>query len=199
MKLDTFSKALAAVFPLAMVTHPQASPADKIGACSVEAVAKASADYKCEAQTRSGPVAWQVVAVLQGERTFRVWKDLKSGLYVSDDLGKHSPTAAIKDHLCTSPEYASHRGNLGGVGWRLPTGYPRKLNGKKNFPQQDSDFVTLEADGIRQVVPGLMNKWFVSSSEAEGDGFFYGFDGEFGGIDYTCYGNGNVSVRCVGQ
>ena len=70
--------------------------------------------------------------------------------------------------------------------------------GYDGFPNRDSDFVVLEDDGIRQVISGLANKWFVSSSDP-GEGFSYGYDGEFGGIDTGCDGNGNVSLRCVGQ
>ena len=125
-------------------------------------------------------------------------KDLKSGLYVSDDLGKHSHGSATNQKLCNSPEYSNQRGNLASVAWRLPSGYPHRLNGKNGFPNRDSDFVVLEDDGIRQVISGLANKWFISSSDP-GDGFSYGYDGEFGGIDTGCDGNGNVSLRCVGQ
>jgi hypothetical protein len=64
---------------------------------------------------------------------------------------------------------------------------------RDGFPDRDSDFVVLGDDGIRQVISGLANKWFISSSDP------YGYDGEFGGIDTGCPGNGNVSPRCVGQ
>jgi hypothetical protein len=149
-------------------------------------------------KTQNGPISWRVEAVAQGSRASQVVKDLKSGLYVSDDLGKHSHGSATNQKLCNSPEYASQRGNLASVAWRLPSGYPRRLNGKNGFPNRDSDFVVLENDGVRQVISGLANKWFVSSSDP-GDGFSYGYDGEFGGIDTGCDGNGNVSLRCVGQ
>src|SRR5262245_16698528 len=166
--------------------------------CEPQAVAKALKGYTCMTKTKSGSVAWRVEAVILTEsRTFRVVKDIKSGLYVSDDMGKHSHEAAKKENLCQSPDYSNQRGNLTSVTWRLPSGYPRSLNGKKNFPNQDSDFVTLEDDGIRQVLP-LANKWFVSSSESASEDFSsYGFDSEFGGIDSGCNGNGMASLRCV--
>jgi hypothetical protein len=128
-------------------------------------------------------------------------KDLKSGLYVSDDMGKHSHEFAVKQNLCDSPDYSNQRGNLTSVSWRLPSGYPRSLNGKNGFPNHDSDFVILEDDGIRQVIPGISSKYFVSSSEAgkPADYISYGFDGEFGGVDPGCNGNGMASLRCVAQ
>jgi len=172
--------------------------ADTSAACDPQTVEKADRGYTCVVKTRNGPVSWRVEAVSQGTRPLRVVKDLKSGLYVSDDLGKHSHGSATNQKLCNSPEYSNQRGNLASVAWRLPSGYPRKLNGKNGFPNRDSDFVVLEDDGIRQVISGLANKWFVSSSDP-GDGFSFGYDGEFGGIDTGCDGNGNVSLRCVGQ
>ena len=172
--------------------------ADTPAACDPHTIEKAEPGYTCVVKTKSGPVSWRVEAVLQGSRPFRVVKDLKSGLYVSDDLGKHSHGSATNQKLCNSPEYSNQRGNLPSVAWRLPSGYPRRLNGKNGFPNRDSDFAVLEDDGIRQVISGLANKWFISSSDP-GDGFSYGYDGEFGGLDTGCDGNGNVSLRCVGQ
>lgn len=172
--------------------------ADAPVACDPQIVAKADPGYTCVVKTKNGPVSWRVEAVAQGSRPFRVLKDLKSGLYVSDDLGKHAHDVAVKKKLCNSPDYSNQRGNLASVTWRLPSGYPRSLNGKNGSPNHDSDFVVLEDDGIREVIAGLANKYFISSSEAP-DFFSYGYDGEFGGIDLGCSGNGNVSLRCVGQ
>ena len=119
----------------------------------------------------------------------------------SDDMGKHAHESAIHEDLCQSPDYSNERGNLMSVTWRLPSGYPRSLNGKNGFPNRDSDFVILEDDGIRQVIPGISSKYFVSSSEAgkAADYMSYGFDGEFGGLDPGCNGNGMASLRCVAQ
>jgi hypothetical protein len=170
--------------------------------CDPQTIAKAVKGYTCVVKTKNGSVAWRVEAVLPTEgRTFRVMKDLKSGLYVSDDMGKHSHESAVHENLCGSPDYSNQRGNLTSVSWRLPSGYPRSLNGKNGFPNHDSDFVILEADGIRQVIPGISSKYFVSSSEAgkPADYISYGFDGEFGGIDPGCNGNGMASLRCVAQ
>ena len=171
-------------------------------ACDPQTIAKAVKGYTCVAKAKGGSVAWRVEAVISTEsRTFRVMKDLKSGLYVSDDMGKHSHEFAVKQNLCDSPDYSNQRGNLTSVSWRLPSGYPRSLNGKNGFPNHDSDFVILEDDGIRQVIPGISSKYFVSSSEAgkPADYISYGFDGEFGGIDAGCNGNGMASLRCVAQ
>jgi hypothetical protein len=171
-------------------------------ACDPQTIAKAEKGYICVVKAKGGSVAWRVEAVISTEsRTFRVMKDLKSGLYVSDDMGKHSHEFAVKQNLCDSPDYSNHRGNLTSVRWRLPSGYPRSLNGKNGFPNHDSDFVILEDDGIRQVIFGISSKYFVSSSEAgkPADYTSYGFDGEFGGIDAGCNGNGMASLRCVAQ
>ena len=171
-------------------------------ACDPQTIAKAVKGYTCVVKAKGGSVVWRVEAVISTEsRTFRVMKDLKSGLYVSDDMGKHSHEFAVKQNLCDSPDYSNHRGNLTSVSWRLPSGYPRSLNGKNGFPNHDSDFVILEDDGIRQVIPGISSKYFVSSSEAGklSDYMSYGFDGEFGGIDAGCNGNGMASLRCVAQ
>jgi hypothetical protein len=171
-------------------------------ACDPQTIAKAVKGYTCVVKAKGGSVAWRVEAVISTEsRTFRVMKDLKSGLYVSDDMGKHSHEFAVKQNLCDSPDYSNQRGNLTSVSWRLPSGYPRSLNGKNGVPNHDSDFVILEDDGIRQVIPGISSKYFVSSSEAgkPADYISYGFDGEFGGIDAGCNGNGMASLRCVAQ
>ena len=171
-------------------------------ACDPQTIAKAVKGYTCVVKAKGGSVAWRVEAVISTEsRTFRVMKDLKSGLYVSDDMGKHSHEFAVKQNLCDSPDYSNQRGNLTSVSWRLPSGYPRSLNGKNGFPNHDSDFVILEDDGIRQVIPGISSQYFVSSSEAgkPADYISYGFDGEFGGIDAGCNGNGMASLRCVAQ
>jgi len=185
------------------IAYHRTSHASALPACDAQAIAKAGRGYVCTVKTKGEPVSWRVeVVVVSGSRTFRVFQDQKSGLYVSDDLGRHSHDSVMKESLCASPDYAAQRGNLTSVTWRVPSGYPRKLNGKKGFPDHDSDFVVLEEDGIRDAIPGLTTKWFTSSSEEDGDKSLYssyGYDGEFGAVNAGCNGNGNVSLRCVGQ
>jgi hypothetical protein len=197
-KSNALVKAGIALIAPAAIFYHLTSRASSLEACDVQTTAKAARGYTCTVKTNGGPVTWRVEAVASGSRTFRVFQDMKSGLYVSDDLGKHAQESTMTQHLCASPDYSRQRGDLTAVTWRLPSGYPKSLNGKNNFPDHDSDFVALEEDGIREVVPGLMNKWFISSSEA-GDFQSYGYDGEFGGVNSGCNGNGNVSLRCVGQ
>jgi len=43
---------------------------------------------------------------------------------------------------------------------------PPPFRGGAIIMNHDSDFVILEDDGIRQVIPGISSKYFVSSSEA---------------------------------
>jgi len=71
--------------------------------CDPQTIAKAVKGYTCVVKTKSGSVPWRVEAVIATEsRTFHVMKDLKSGLYVSDDMGKHSHESAVKENLCQS-------------------------------------------------------------------------------------------------
>ena len=100
---------------------PSQARSDDVGksapeTCDPQTIAKAVKGYTCVVKTKNGPVAWRVEAVISTEsRTFRVVKDLKSGLYVSDDMGKHSHESAKKENLCQSPDYSNHRGNLTSV------------------------------------------------------------------------------------
>lgn len=55
---------------------------------------------------------------------------------------------------------------------------------------------------MREVTAGVTNKWFISSSDAEGNKSLYssyGYDGEFRAVNTGCNGNGNVSLRCAGK
>src|SRR5580704_15906732 len=138
------------VSTIALGWHVLASMACSTGyakaaeSCDPQVVAKAETGYSCVVQTTSGPVSWRVEAVLTGNRKLRVVKDLKSGLYVSDDMGKHPYESAVNQNLCQSSAYSNQRGNITSVTWRLPSGYPRALNGKNGFPNHDSDFLVLE-------------------------------------------------------
>src|SRR6266849_3774991 len=111
LKTTLCAIALGGLFPLLAFADPPE-------ACDPHTVAKANPGYTCVVKTKNGPVSWRVEAVTQESRPFRVVKDLKSGLYVSDDLGKHSQDAAVKAKLCTSPEYSNQRGQLSSVAWR---------------------------------------------------------------------------------
>jgi hypothetical protein len=79
--------------------------------CDPQIVGKAVKGYTCVVKAKSGSVARRVEAVISTQsRTFRVIKDLKSGLYVSDDMGEHSHETALKENLCQSPDYSSPKG-----------------------------------------------------------------------------------------
>src|SRR3954465_9262293 len=109
------------------IAYHRTSHASALPACDGQAIAKAGRGYVCTVKTKGGPVSWRVEAVVvSGSRTFRVFQDQKSGLYVSDDLGRHSHDSVMKESLCAS-------------------------------------------------------------------------DGEFGAVNAGCNGNGNISLRCVGQ
>jgi hypothetical protein len=56
---------------------------------------------------------------------------------------------------------------------RLPTGWSESQNGKNGFPDHDSDWVTAEKHGIREVLKNMNNKWFWSRSFLKENGSLY--------------------------
>ena len=147
--------------------------------CDLEKMAKAEPGYECQVKTQNENVIWQLhVKTASGKK---VWKDMKSGLLVSDILdGKFTQYQA--QDMCTNPSSEDARGNLISLNWSLPSGYPESFNGKKGFPNKDSDFETLEKNGIRKVID-TSGRYFWSSSVHP---FFssnaYFFNGSYGGI-----------------
>jgi hypothetical protein len=68
------------------IAYHRASHASALPACDAQAIAKAGRGHVCTVKTKGGPVSWRVeVVMVSGSRTFRVFQDQKSGLYVSDD------------------------------------------------------------------------------------------------------------------
>ena len=97
------------------------------------------------------------------------WKD-SDGLIWSDYIGSHSQRDAVSSCL--------------------------RLSGKLPAP---ADFKRGEANGFREVLPNMKDRWFWSSSVHPYDSDnAYGFNGYIGDIDYynRIYNN---SVRCVGR
>ena len=87
-------------------------------------------------------------------------------------------------------------------GLALPSGYDEALNGLFDFPDHDSDFVSAEKHGIREVLKDLSSGWFWSSSTKSEDSFYaFYFRGHYGRVEENIInGRGNrLSVRCIGK
>lgn len=83
-------------------------------------------------------------------------------------------------------------------GLNLPTGYTEDYNGISNFPNNDSNFVTAEKNGIREVlkdIKGLM-LWSSSSMEPVLNRDAYYFSGSDGRNRYY-YTTERFSARCI--
>ena len=97
------------------------------------------------------------------------WKD-SDGLIWSDYIGSHSQYDAVSS--C------------------------RRLSGTLPAP---ADFKRGEANGFREVLPNMKDRWFWSSSVRPNNSYYaYGFDGGSGGGGYGDRVS-NFSVRCVGR
>lgn len=154
-----------------------------VEACDPAKVATAESGYICRADL----ALWLVNSDTYAGK--RVYTDLKSGLKVTE-------TVATKINQYDAEKQCKD-------GFSLPTGYPSSQNGTNGFPKQDSEFVRLESDHIRDVVPGMNdNKWFWSSSVLANNTYFaYDFFGFNGYIDYDNRGYvfPNSAVVCVGS
>lgn len=151
-----------------------------LGDCSPEAMGAAPAGSVCHTSSAD----WRVENETYAGK--RVYRDLKSGLEVTEPLGGNSLQQAAAQR-CTS-------------GWRLPTGYPVDFEGKDGFPVQESEFLVLGADNIRHIVPGTKCDWFWSSSINPGDedvGFLFDSCGDPGGMETLFRDQHPGAVLCV--
>ena len=165
--------------------------------CSLEKNKTVDQGYMCQVETSTGNVFWQLDTKTTSGKM--VWRDLKSNFLVSDILDEKYTHYQAKD-ICTDNSSLEARGNLTTVNWGLPSGYPKVLNGKKGFPDKDSDFETLEANGIRKVIDTSGRYFWSSSVHPSGYSYYaFVFDGNYGTIDY--YGRAYYygSVLCIGR
>ena len=164
--------------------------------CNLEKNKTADQGYMCQVKTSTGNVFWQLDAKTTSGKM--VWRDLKSNLLVSDILDEKYTHYQVKD-ICTDNSSLEARGNLTTVNWSLPSGYPKFLNGKNDFPDKDADFETLEANGIRKVIDISDRCFWSSSVDPDNFDFVYVFDGD-DGVIYNDHRGYNVSsVLCVGR
>lgn len=161
---------------------------------------KAEQGYVCQVYTAGGPVFWSLEIKTSAGRM--VWKDHKSGLFVSDHfLGTQNYYQAKV--LCNAPQVSppefDPRGGLSSIQWRLPSGYPENMNGQYGFPNEDSDWVTLEKNGIRKVLPPVRRWYWSSSVLPDYAGYAYVFNDHNGDISHGYRNYCNYFVRCVGR
>lgn len=142
--------------------------------CNADKMAHSKVDDVCQIKTEKEVILWKVI---RNDRYGQIFKDLKSGLEVTlvfDRSGRsieydkngdevrsleYGPQWSAKS-ACSSVPSISKDGVIGPDAYgkfRLPTGYRKSENGLYGFPKHDSDIVTLEAHGVRNVVPGLQS------------------------------------------
>ncbi len=159
--------------------------------CNIEKLKKAELGYTCQV---SSCVSWSVEAkTLTGKN---ILLDQKSGILVTDVLdGRYNQFDAKKQ--CSNFKIME---SFSGKNWGLPTGYPKEMNGKECFPDRDSEFETLEKDGIRQVLDIFGNTFWSSSVYPYSKSVAYEFHGNYGYvfIGYR-YDKIDHSVLCVGR
>src|SRR5947209_8831641 len=159
--------------------------------CSPEKVAKAPVGFTCAIGDVTWQVAARTkrghVVVKDLKRNLLV-SDI--GFVVNGyeyPGGKDDGFSAQND--CSKDLTLDARGGLAGLDWHLPSGYPQERNGQASrwivnglpgaegcpplqklhdghcfFPDQDSDWVTLDRDGIRSVAHQIDNDGEASSS-----------------------------------
>ncbi|MBI2646752.1 MAG: hypothetical protein HYW85_06995 [Deltaproteobacteria bacterium] len=170
-----------------------------IDSCSSEKTFQAPQGYMCKHKTPTGDAFWslEVVTPLGGTR---IWKDMKSELLVSDVYGRVPGYDAAK-RICTNP-LSFVEGYPTNINWGLPSGYHKGLNGKYEFPNQDSDFETLEAHGVRKVI-NTRGSWYWSSSQDPRWFVFNSaciFSGNDGGLVYSAAHHvSGGSALCIGR
>lgn len=118
--------------------------------CSANEMSTAAVGTVCHAFLYNSWHVWYIAARV-GKTIFI--KDVESGLLVSGAVryqASHYDAEAYQ--YCSYASELAKRGNLPGEGWHLPSGYPSEINGEYGFPDNDSEFVTLEKHGIRAVM-----------------------------------------------
>ncbi|MBI2608433.1 MAG: hypothetical protein HYW47_02410 [Deltaproteobacteria bacterium] len=173
---------------------------EEIELCDLEKTKQTDQGYKCKVETEDGDVVWYLHTKTESGK--KVWKDMKSGLLVSDILDGTFTHYQAQD-ICTHPSSLEARGNLSNITWSLPTGYPKDLNGKHGFPNEDSDFETLEDNGVLKVIDTTGSEYLWSSSVYPRDSDFaygfYGYGDIVGGYNRDGCGYYFGSVLCVGR
>ena len=148
----------------------------------------------CQTKAASGTVLWQVSSDSHGNR---LYTDTKSNLTVtgivaggrSCDFGGNQ---ANGDEVDTCARLGYQLPSAGVTDWDNWDDMDR--TDPKN---QTGQFMKLNADGIRNVIPGIQNFSFWSSSPV-GSGNYFIFIGSYGGISYDdCGPNHDNAVLCM--
>ncbi len=153
----------------------------KIEECSLEKTTKAEQGYECKVETKNGEATWLLHTKTESGKM--VWKDLTSGLLVSDIFDGTYNHNQISD-VCTEASSSEARGHLTALSWALPS---------------KGDFKTLEANGVRKVID-TSGRWFWSSSVNPNNSFSaYYFNGNNGNIGDCYRGYNDGSALCASR
>jgi len=177
MKLLFSSLILAAFFSAPFVianqTFDSNIDAPITVSCDPKIVASAPVGFHCK--TSKGDI-WKIEAKTSRDKV--VLRDTQSGILVIDqtDKGRVHWDSAKSDCNSFHDEVLNEVGNFKNIQWALPTGYSKSYAGKAHcekvcekdievpaYPKKDSDFITLEKHGIREVVNTSSDYYWSSS------------------------------------